>query len=141
MTSSDGANWSSHSTGLGTINFSSLAYGNGVIVAIADNGHIGNFILTSSDGSSWSAHDVGAYGNDFNILNGVGFGGGQFVAVSTVLSGDMSLTALGGFLYTSTDGVTWTRQAPYSASSLNAVAFGNAQFVAVGSSGAIMVSP
>jgi hypothetical protein len=71
-----------------------------------------NTILVCADGGNW----IQVHSGTFGVLKGITYGNGQFVAV-------------GGWVLTSADGVTWTQQ---SSGGLSAVTFGNGHFVAVG---------
>jgi hypothetical protein len=75
-------------------------------------------------GTTWTLRNLG------NLLEGVTYGNGLFVAV-----GD------GGAILTSPDGVTWTPRTSGTDNSLYGVAHGNGLFVAVGGDGAILTSP
>ena len=74
-------------------NWLSLAYGNGLFVAISNNGD--NRVMTSSDGVSWTSQ-LAAEQNNWNAIT---YGNGLFVAVSG-----------GGNnrVMTSPDGINWT---------------------------------
>ena len=67
-----------------------------------------------------------------NDWEGVAYGNGTFVAVSSTGSGNRVMT--------STDGLTWTSRASASDSNWQAVTYGNGLFVAVGTN-AVMTSP
>jgi len=98
-----------------------VAYGNGLFVAVGDDGAI----LTSRDGVNWTARTSGTS----NWLSGVAHGNGLFVAV-----GDR------GTILTSRDGVNWTARTSGTSNWLSGVAHGNGLFVAVGKGGAILTS-
>ena len=76
-----------------------------------------NIVLTSTDAVTWVQQDVGTGGR----LSGVSYGDGQFVVVS----------AWGGGILTSSNGVNWVQRSG-SSPRLNAVTYGKGQFVAVG---------
>jgi uncharacterized repeat protein (TIGR02543 family) len=104
----------------------SVTYGNGLFVAVADNGT--NQVMTSPDGITWTAR-VAAEANTWFAVT---YGNGLFVAVASGSDGVM----------TSPDGITWTAHtAAYSAWWMS-VTYGNGLFVAVadGSNG-VMTSP
>ena len=87
-------------------------------------------ILTSTDGVNWTAQrGTEAW------LNGVAFGGGQFVAV-----GGTSMEETTGIITTSADGVHWVRHEVLKGANLWDVAYGNGHFVAVGDLGIILES-
>jgi len=83
-------------------------------------------LLTSPDGTTWTARTSGTS----NILNGVTYGNGTFVAV-----GD------NGTILTSPDGASWTPRTSGTSNWLFGVTYGNNTFVAVGDRGAILTSP
>ncbi|MDY6877823.1 MAG: PKD domain-containing protein [Chloroflexota bacterium] len=75
---------------------------------------------------TWTAQTSGTT----NILLGVAYGGGQFVAVGA-----------SGTILTSPDGTTWTSQTSGTTQHIWSVVYGGSQFVAVGNSGTILTSP
>jgi hypothetical protein len=94
-------------------NWVSVAYGNGVFVAVGSDGKI----MRSTDGIAWSiATSLSAY------FTGIDYGGGRFVAVGT---GGCSTN-----IVSSSDGITWTSNTTRLANSFNNVAYGNGVFVA-----------
>lgn len=82
------------------------AFGNGVYVAVADNGAI----YTSPSGLSWTARNSTVLSD----LSAVAFGNGFFTAVGA-----------SGAVLTSSNGTTWTKQAPGTTDNLHGVAFGS----------------
>ena len=95
----------------------SIAYGNGVFVAVADNSRV----MTSADGIAWTDQgwpDLG-YGN-------LTYGNGAFVFV-----------ARGRLSATSTDGINWTKHndALPEDNNWSDVTYGNGWFVAVSTDG------
>jgi len=90
LTSPDGTAWTLRNSGTSN-DLRSVAYGNGLFVAVGEDGAI----LTSPDGASWTQRTSGTS----NRLRGVTYGNGLFVAV-----GDR------GAILTSPDGVNWTAQ-------------------------------
>ena len=95
-----------------SVNLNSVAYGNGVFVAVGD----GSFVARSVDGATWTAAIAGAYGN----LTRVRFLNGQFAAVGT---SDKILF--------SADGDTWAAEVLPEANFWD-VAFGNGVYVLSG---------
>jgi PKD repeat protein len=90
-----------------------LTYGNGLFVAVGDNGTI----QTSPDGGTWTPR-AGTTGAFDDVL----WSGSQFLAVGC-----------NGALATSPDGVTWTPRSAFpSTLCLRAVAWNGTQYVAVG---------
>jgi len=90
---------------------------------------IATMFLVSFNAQSWNAAASG-YPAD-NDWEGVAYGNGVFVAVSSTGSGNRVMT--------STDGITWTPRASASDSNWQAVTYGNGLFVAVGTN-AVMTS-
>ena len=72
LTSVDGKNWTSHSSGT-FVPLTAVTYGNGVFVATG----WGGTILTSLDGRNWTRRNSGTT----ERLNGITYGNGQFIAV------------------------------------------------------------
>src|ERR1700683_2589948 len=103
-----------------------VAYGNGVIVAVADTGTI----LTSPDATNWNIQIVGTgLGlNGLGVFTGVVFAQNQFVAVGAA---NTAYTQNAG-VYTSPDGTNWTLQSVPGSFVLDAIAFGSNEYVAVG---------
>ena len=111
--------------------YSSVAYGNGLWVAVANTG-TGNRVITSPNGINWTARTSAAD----NSWNCVAFGNGLFVAVAS--SGTDSR------VMTSPDGITWTARTSPVNNSWTSVTYGNGLWVAVagaGSGGRVMTSP
>ncbi len=97
----------------------SVAYGNGLWVAVASTG-TGNRVMTSPDGITWTIRTSAAD----NQWNSVAYGNGLFVAV-----------AGGNQVMTSPDGINWTiRTTPLDNFWLS-VAHSNGRFVAVANTG------
>lgn len=99
-----------------------VAAGNGVAVAVGDNGAI----YRSTNGVAWSRLAEVASGT---WLSGVAFGGGAFVAVGET-----------GVILRSPDGQTWSRRNSGTLLDLARVVYGDGRFLAAGSSGAVLVS-
>jgi hypothetical protein len=104
-------------------NWRAIAYGNGILVAVAYSG-TGNRVMTSTDGITWTSR-ASAADNDWY---GLTFGNGLFVAVAQTGVGS------GNRVMTSPDGITWTTRTSAADSSWHSVTYGNGLFVAVGSS-------
>jgi hypothetical protein len=106
----------------------SVAYGNGLFVAVAQTGS--NRVMTSTDGVTWTAQMAA----EQNSWQSVTYGNGLFVAVA--LSGPNQVM-------TSPDGVNWTARSATEANNWYSVVFGNGLFVAVALSGPnqVMTSP
>jgi hypothetical protein len=103
------------------ISLQSIAYGNGMFVAIGDWGGM----QVSSDGVSWSVLEPIAT----NMLNSIIFANNRFVAV-----GD------GGTILSSPDGLNWTRQSSGTATRLLAIAQGGSFYLATGANGTLLRS-
>lgn len=112
-TSPDGTNWTSRRKE-GPI-LRDLAFGNGKLVGVGDNG----LVLTSTDGASWTIQDSTLT----NQIDGVAFGSGYFVAVSDT-SPRKSVS--------STDGVTWAAMDVTDNASLADIEFLRDRFLANG---------
>lgn len=107
---------------LGTTDWlESIAVGNGVAVAVGDNGAI----YTSADGLSWVRRPQAFT----TWLRSVAFGNGTFVTVGE-----------NGFAATSANGISWTRRSTGTTADLNKVAWLTNRFIAVGSGGVILGS-
>lgn len=134
--STDGITWTATLNSSASLNFQreQITYGNGLFVAVTQDGGSNQNVYTSTDGISWSSNfrfDVGQYNQ-----SAITYGNGLFVTVSVV-----------SVITTSPDTVTWTaRTVPAGATSnaFRSVTFGNGIFVAVSSSGTgnrILTSP
>ena len=124
MVSSDNGNsWTTGPASPMSVPLSSVAYSNGVFVAV---GALGT-ILSSTDGYNWNRRNSGTVEN----LAGVTSGDGTFVA-----AGDS------GALLTSTDGTKWMARSPAIANvpHLNGICYGYGTFTATGTAGAIIQS-
>ena len=100
---------------VGNKRWQGVAYGNGVYVAVGNDG----YVAYSSDGSTWSTPTTVGSQSWYSIT----FANNKFVAVGN-----------NGYTTTTTDGVTWTtpvqvRDASYR---LQSVRYGNGVFCAVG---------
>lgn len=112
-------------------NWNSIAYGNGVFVAVASTG-TGNRVMTSPNGITWTSRTSAA---DNNWM-AVAFGGGLFVAVAN--------SGTGNRVMTSPNGITWTARTSAADNDWRGVTYGNGLFVAVGATGTgnrVMTSP
>lgn len=126
--SADGITWTAR-TPAADIGWMSIAYGDGLWVAVAETGS-GNRVMTSPDGISWTGRTSAAD----DSWESVAYGDGLWVAVADQGSGSRVMT--------SEDGITWTARTPAAAfKTWRSVAYGNRLWVAVGESGAVMTSP
>ena len=102
-----------------------LTYGNGLFVAVGDNGTI----LTSPDGTTWAKRTSGTS----EEFLGVTYGNGIFLTIG-----------LDGNILISPDGTTWTEgfyEESYSYGFFKAATYGNGLFVTVSKNGTIQTSP
>ncbi|NOU31765.1 MAG: hypothetical protein HOO96_28005 [Polyangiaceae bacterium] len=107
---SDGVAWSIGTGVPGNYDLHSVAYGNGVFVAIVGNGS-SNYARSRDGGATWTVAQLPAGARDIT------FGKGKFV----VIGNDHSID--------SADGTTWAQHA--AAGMDGCVAYGNSTFVAV----------
>ncbi len=133
--SADGTTWTA-TTSATTRNLYAAVHGGGRYVAVGAQGTV----ITSTDGVAWQAVTV----NTTNDLRGVSLGvisttTGTGTAAVTTTSNRFVAVGAAGTLLTSSDGLTWTLQAPISTNNIAAVAFGG-QYVAVGNAGSIYTS-
>ncbi len=111
-TSSDGVTWSEHSIPSGS--WQSITYGNGRYVAL-NGADASPHEIVSTNGINWSS----VQGPD-GPWTGLAFGGGLFVGVGSL-----------GQIYTSNDGLNWTKTFLRPHDDFTSVAYGNGRFVAV----------
>ncbi len=104
--------------------WTSITYGNGLFVAVANNGT--NRVMTSPDGITWTPRTAASA----NTWRSVTYGNGMFVAVSNAVM-------------TSPDGITWTSRTVAEENPWLSVTYGNGLFVAVANNGTnrVMTSP
>lgn len=147
-------------TGNASAVYNSVAYGNGIYVAVGTSGHI----LYSTDGVAWTNTDTGTVSN----LTSITYGNGTFVAVGangTVIystngtlwqpSGAVEFTTVNaitfgnnlfvlatvtGAIYTSSTGLTWTLRTSGVTTPINSITYGSNKFVAVGTGGLVVTS-
>ncbi|PWU22154.1 MAG: hypothetical protein C5B50_00075, partial [Verrucomicrobia bacterium] len=115
LSSSDGANWISHSIGFGGDPDYGVVYGGGQFVDVGAAGDV----WTAPDGANWNSGEVITSLD----LRSVAYGNGRYVAVGS-----------GGTVLTSADGISWTGT-PLPAGStpdLYAITYAGGLFVAVG---------
>jgi surface protein len=127
-----GINWTIR-TGAASNYWSSVAYGNGLWVAVADSG-TGNRVMTSPDGINWTIRTSAADNN----WKSVAYGNGLWVAVASFGTGT------GNRVMTSPDGINWTIRTSAANNAWSSVAYGNGLWVAVALNGGgnnVMTSP
>ncbi|MGC2063473.1 MAG: hypothetical protein WA610_10885 [Thermodesulfovibrionales bacterium] len=110
-------NWHVRAPSLTTASLSSIAYGNGVFVAVG-----GSTIITSPDGEHWAVWSGG-----FGSLYSVTYGNGIFVASGQQNQG----ASYAWYTLISRDGLTWN-EGSYTYPYPSSVTYGNGKFVAVG---------
>ena len=126
-----GIAWES-GTSAADLDWGSVAYGNGLFVAVAYSG-TGNRVMTSPDGINWTSR-TSASDNNWRSIT---YGNGLFVAVA-------SSGGTGNRVMTSPDGITWTSRTNAVDLEWRSVTYSNGLFVAVASSGTgnrVMTSP
>jgi len=124
MTSVDGTNWTSYQSA-GDYAWSSVAYGNGLFVAIANGNGGTTQVMTSTDGTSWTLRNTPATQANHNWRSVV-YGNGKFVAVASGGSGSLNRAMC------STDGITWVAATtPAAPAGCVSVTYGSGLFVAV----------
>jgi len=125
-----GVNWTERASAADN-NWSSITYGNGLFVAVAQTG-TGNRVMTSPDGITWTSR-TSAADNDWTSVT---YGNGLFVAVAQTGTGDRVMT--------SPDGINWTARASAVDNDWRSVTYENGLFVAVAQTGTgnrVMTSP
>ena len=132
---SKGTNWTSSRIIPNGIQWKSIAYGNGLFVALAINGSTSTDVMTSPDGINWTSR-VSPAANGWDSIT---YGNGLFVAVA------VSANSVSNEIMTSPDGINWTSRVSPGANSWTSVTYGNGLFVAVPGVGSyanqVMVSP
>ena len=127
-----GINWTVRN-GTTTNAWSSIAYGNGLFVAVASFSALsGTRVMTSPDGINWTNRTSAADSE----WGSVTYWNGLFVAVAS--------SGAGSRVMTSPDGITWTGRSAAATRNWQAVTYGNGLFVAIANSGTgdrVMTSP
>jgi len=122
-TSTDGETWTARTEPTSHV-MRSVTFGNGIFIAVGDNGVIDGRVLRSDDGGiTWTDKTAVSLNN----WRSVTFGNGHFMAVAKTGTGDRAMT--------STDGLTWITIATPADNNWEAVAFGNGKFVGVSNTG------
>lgn len=131
-TSANGTTWQVSSALPHSVQWQSVAFGNGRFVASCAIGIAAapstsrHFIATSEDAISWTLRDTGVTpvpGNGQDGFPAVAFDGNVFAIVESLGSGR---------IYTSLDGITWLGPTYKPPQAFRAVGGGNGTFVAVG---------
>ena len=115
LTSTDGLQWTLQESGI-LFDLYSVAAGNGKVVAI---GFLGT-VLTSSDLVNWSFSLGGITGD----VKDVTFTNGKFLVVGSGL--------MGGFIYESSNGGSWSQATTQLINARNGIAYGDGLYVSVG---------
>lgn len=87
-------------------------------------------LFYSTTGTSWTKTVLGSSSLPSPSITGYAFGSGTYVIVG-----------LGGIIFSSTNGTTWTARTSGTSNKLNSVVFAAGLFVAVGDAGTIVTSP
>jgi hypothetical protein len=150
MTSPDGITWTSRNSGIDP-DFSSVAYGNGIWVAISE-GSTGGTTFTSYDGIDWSEQATSFINRSVYFANGLFVTGGQWSEdginwnTATNPINPFQITYGNGFfvgvtssgtnrIFYSNDGKVWTGTPAASDATFEAIAFGENTFVVGATSG------
>lgn len=104
-------------------NWTSVAYGNGMFVALASNT---NIAATSFDGITWTQRTLPVTA----AWTGIAYGNGVFVAIAVN-------TAIAA---TTTDGITWSQRSLPVTATWTGITYANGSFVAVSTSRNVVVS-
>ena len=145
MTSPDGLTWTGQS--LEGSRLYGVTYGNGTFVTVGGYCNYDAYgrligcdgtLLTSPDGVDWTPQPSGAT----NVLRGVTYGNGTFIAVGGEYDYGPNGYFLGsaGEILKSSDGVNWATQPSETTNALYGVTYGNGKFFAVGGYQAILIS-
>ena len=111
---------------LATTTLNSVAFGNGLFVAVGSGGEISTASASDEFPFLWATQNSGV----FNTFSSVAFGNNLWAAGGS-----------SGQLVTSTDAITWTTQtSTFGTTTINMVAFGGGLWVAVGPTGQIRTS-
>jgi len=119
-TTTNGLSWLERSPN-SPFRFYDVAFGNGIFVAVGNEGAL----VTSCDGASWTTRNS----DTDSRLRGIAFGKNMFVAVGHE-----------GTIITSKDGIKWTTRNSLTTTRLQMVAFDRDKFVVVGWKGVILTS-
>jgi hypothetical protein len=126
MTSYDGLTWTAR-TSAADNNWTSVTYGNGIFVAVANSG-TGNRVMTSPDGITWNTQ-TSAADNSWTSVTYTSFN--IFVAVAN--------SGTGNRVMTSPDGITWNTQTSAADNNWDSVSYSTGEamntLVAVANSG------
>jgi photosystem II stability/assembly factor-like uncharacterized protein len=121
LVSGDGTHWV-HSSSPTRNLLSSVVYGDGLLVAVGENGTI---LRSGDDGETWTTPASGTS----NFLSSVTYGNNRFVAVGA-----------NGTILLSFDGISWAEHSLGTNQFLRDAIYGNGLYLALGSNGAIVTS-
>ncbi|GAB3790912.1 hypothetical protein GCM10028818_61640 [Spirosoma horti] len=125
ITSPDGITWTTRKLP-GLYSLGGVTVGpNGLFVAVGD----GYSVLTSTDGIIWTPH---LFDGPAHYLTGV--------AYNSALNKYVALASLHGYIYTSTDGITWTASSSGTNADLIAVRYLQGKYFVVGEDATIRSS-
>lgn len=109
-------------------------------LAVGTNGQVLTADSATATGLKW-ATPVSGGGTTWTLRNGNGNDGNGLHSFAFNGSNLYVAAGPGGYLYTSSDGVTWTsRTSGFGSNDIQRVAFGNGLFVAVGNQGTLTTS-
>ncbi len=120
---SKGTEWTIRTTP-SDIDWLSVAYGNGLFVAIASSS-AGNSVMTSPDGINWTTRSTPVVTNNWRSIT---YGNGLFVAVSSGFGS--CVFGQNKCVMTSTNGIDWQLQSTPANNYWFGVTYGNGTFVA-----------
>lgn len=118
----DGATWSGVKSGL-TESFNKVAYGDGVFIAVGNNG----FISRSNSIDKWNGSNIGYAGN----LTGISYTKSSNIGIWVVT------TDRNKIFYSYNNGTTWNSTDLEAGVTLNNVKYAKSEFYAIGSNGNI----
>lgn len=127
-TTDSGNSWTSVTSALGNITTArGIAAGAGLYVVVGTTSTTNGGIATSTDGSTYTNRTSNSGGT--TTINTVRFLNNQFIAVGGT-----------GYLATSSDGITWTKQTTGTSATLYDVTWTGTNYVVVGDPGTILKS-
>lgn len=118
-TSADGSHWEKH---LNNVYLASISFRGGRFIAL------GSGVWTSLDGDTWTTASIPL---DNCLLSSSAYGNEEFVIVGYTLIPPL------GFIYSSTDGISWKRRPFEFNIPLSCVAYGNGTFIGTGIDGQV----
>ena len=124
--------WAQRASGT-TLGLSGVAASASTLVAVGANGTV----LSSANGANWVSNSLPDWGGNL-YLDGASWDGARFLAVGDDY--DFNISAWVGVIYSSPDGVVWTRRykSTMGNDALHAVASSSSASVAVGDNGRVL---